>query len=304
MEQWNAAAKVCRTRLTAESPALSAGVYRSAINEQCWQPHEKRTRLADGRFAPRGQLNCRPFAVGKEPRATLKSPRYQFSIQDRPTRMTQSALPGDPRRRQFSIPRHPLRSVFKTPAPHRSGPFNPQEPHNDWEIALSGDLTDKQHDLLEKLIDAPRKSRGTIFFDTGGGSAYVGLALASIIRLRGLRVTGIVAGECSSAAILPFAACERRFVTPHSTLLFHPVRWASEEDIRFEEAAEWARHFKIFENDLDELISKLMNFPIDKLTEWTRPGRFVTGPEMVEAGLAQMVNLFDGDVYSQIAAKS
>ena len=55
---------------------------------------------------------------------------------------------------------------------------------------------------------------------------------ASIIRLRGLRVTGIVAGECSSAAILPFAACERRFVTPHSTLLFHPVRWASEEDFQ------------------------------------------------------------------------
>ena len=66
----------------------------------------------------------------------------------------------------------------------------------------------------------------------------------------------------------------------------------------------YARHFKLFETDLDDLISKLMNFPADKLAEWTRPGRFVSGPEMVEAGLAQMVNLFDGDVYSQIAAKS
>lgn len=150
-------------------------------------------------------------------------------------------------------------------------------------------------------MEVPRKSSGTIFFDSGGGSAYVGLAIASLIRLRGLRATGVVVSECSSAAIIAFAACERRFVTPHSTMLFHPIRWSSEEEIRLEEAAEWARHFGNLEQDLDQLISKLLDFPVEKIAAWTRPGRFVSGAEIVAAGLAQMVDLFSGDVWSQIA---
>lgn len=170
----------------------------------------------------------------------------------------------------------------------------------DWELAINGDLTDRQNDLLNALLEVPRNSRGTIFFDSGGGSAYVGLALASMIRLRGLRAVGVVASECSSAAILPFAACQERYVTAHSTLLFHPIRWQSEEEVRFEEAAEWARHFKILEDDLDRLIARMLNFDEKKLAEWTRPGRFVSGQEFVDEGLARMVDLFSGDVWTQI----
>lgn len=170
----------------------------------------------------------------------------------------------------------------------------------DWELAIYGDLTDKQPDLINKLVEVPRRSRGTIFFDSCGGSAYVGLGLASIIRLRGLDAVGVVAAECSSAAILPFAACNERYVTPHATLLFHPVRWHSEENVRLEEASEWARHFEIMERDMDQLLSRFLNFPAERLTAWTRPGRFVSGAEMVEAGLAKPVDLFSGDVWNQI----
>lgn len=176
----------------------------------------------------------------------------------------------------------------------------PREP--EWEIVLAGDLTDKQVDLIDRLVEVPRSSRGTIWFDSCGGSAYVGLSLATIIRLRGLDATAVVAGECSSAAIMPFAACNRRFVTRHATLLFHPVRWHSEENVRMEEAAEWARHFQIMEQDMDALLAKL--FPLDPaaLAKWTRPGRFVNGEELAAAGVATLVNLFDGDVWSQMRA--
>jgi len=186
------------------------------------------------------------------------------------------------------------------PAPDRAGAFNRNPLDQDWELAINGDLTDKQQDLVNELLDVPRRSKGTIWFDSGGGSAYVGLALCSIIRLRGLRVTAVVASECSSAAILPFAACERRYVTAHSTLLFHPIRWQTEEDVRLEEATEWARHFRDLETDLDRLLSRLLNFPDDRLQAWTRPGRFVSGQELVDAGLAQMIDLFSGDVWKQI----
>ncbi|MFG0333434.1 MAG: ClpP family protease [Maioricimonas sp. JB049] len=173
---------------------------------------------------------------------------------------------------------------------------------HDWELVLCGDFTDRQSDLMEQLVSVPRRSRGTIWFDSCGGSAYTGLALASTIRLRGLDPVAVVSGECSSAAILPFAACRRRFVTPHSTLLFHPLRWQSEENVRLEEAAEWTRHFRVMEEDLDRLIARLLDYPPEKLAAWNRPGRFVTGTELVEAGLARPLDLFGGDLWRQIAA--
>ena len=129
----------------------------------------------------------------------------------------------------------------------------------------------------------------------------MGLALASLIRLRGLDAVGVVASECSSAALLPLAACRKRFVTSHCTLLFHPVRWQSDDEVRLEEAAEWARHFQVMEQDMDGLLARLLDFPKEKLDAWTRPGRFVTGAEFVEAGLAKLVDLFSGDIWSQIS---
>lgn len=175
-----------------------------------------------------------------------------------------------------------------------------ETPRSDWEIILSGDLTDQQAELAGKLVEVPRRSRGTLFIDSSGGSVFSGLALASIIRLRGLDPLAVVAGECSSAAIMPFAACRRRFVTPHSTLLFHPMRWQSEEDVRMEEAVEWARYFKILEDDIDALLTRMFPCELSIIQNWTRPGRFVKGPELVEAGLAKMVDLFHGDLWAQV----
>jgi ATP-dependent Clp protease, protease subunit len=194
----------------------------------------------------------------------------------------------------------PLRRLKPYPgvpsAPRAAG----EPAHRDWELVIHGDLTEKQTDLVGHMLEVPRRSRGIIFFDSCGGSAYVGLALASLIRLRGLKADGVVAGECSSAALMPFAACRRRFVTKHSTLLFHPIRWQSEENVRLEEASEWARHFQQLEGELDELLAKMFGCPLDVLTKWTRPGRFVSGQELADAGLARLIDLFAGDVWQQI----
>jgi ATP-dependent Clp protease protease subunit len=189
----------------------------------------------------------------------------------------------------------------RSPAPQR---FDRDDAPIPWEVAIAGDLTDKQNDLLDRLLELPQGSRGTIYFDSCGGSAYVGISLAGIIRLRGLRAAGVVLGECSSAALLPFAACTERFVTPHSYLFFHPVRWSSEENVRIEEAAEWTRHFGVLEDEMDRLLAKLFEIPLETINSWTRPGRFLSGAEIAQAGLARMVDLFSGDLKSQIAASS
>jgi ATP-dependent protease ClpP protease subunit len=160
-----------------------------------------------------------------------------------------------------------------------------------WEIAICGELTDKHGDLVDKLIDVPRRSSGTIYFDSCGGNVYAGLSLATIIRMRGLRATAVVTGECSSSTLLPFAACEKRLVTPVSTFLFHPLRWHSEEDVRIEEATEWARHFKDLEADIDQLLSALLPLEMPVLQTWTRPGRFVRGSELIALGLAEPLDI-------------
>lgn len=186
-------------------------------------------------------------------------------------------------------------------APQPSTSLPPHRPDGRWEMSLAGELTDKHSELVAQFVDAPPRSSGTLWIDSCGGSVYAGLAIASLIRLRGLSVTAVVVGECSSAALLPFAACTRRFVTPHATLLFHPMRWQSEEDVQLEQATEWARHFKALEEDLDELLGRMLDVTTDQLNQWSRPGRFLNGSEAAAAGLATMVDLFAGPLSAQIA---
>jgi ATP-dependent Clp protease protease subunit len=213
---------------------------------------------------------------------------------------------------RFQSPRNARKKPAPAPKPV-SSPLRPYLPPDggrrpsawnlearDWEIVISGELIDKDGPLHDKLLELPRNSRGTIFFDSSGGSAYVGLALASLIRLRGLKAVGVVAGECSSAALMPFAACTERYVTPHTAMLFHPIRWQSDEQVRLEEAAEWARHFRIMEADHDELMAKLFGCDATIIKAWNNPGRFVSGAELVAVGLAKMIDLFSGDAWSQI----
>jgi ATP-dependent Clp protease, protease subunit len=161
-----------------------------------------------------------------------------------------------------------------------------------WEIAVTGELSDKQTELIGRLTEVPVGSRGILWFDSCGGSVYAGLALATLIKTRNLKAIGVVLGECSSAALMPFAACHRRFVTPLSTLLFHPMRWQSEEDVRLEEAAEWARHFRHLETRLDDLLTHLFPISAEALEKWNNPGRFVTGSELGELGLAELIDPF------------
>ena len=193
----------------------------------------------------------------------------------------------------------PVHRLGPAPGPGATFPPPSKSKRDDWEITLCGDLTDRQGELMADLVDLPRGSRGTVWFDSPGGSVYTGLAMASVMKLRGLKCTGVVAGECSSAAILPFAACERRLVTRHATLLFHPVRWHSEEDVKREEAVEWARHFEQMERDVDDVLATLLPMDRTALEAWTRPGKYITGAELAAAGLAELIDLFGGDVWRQ-----
>jgi ATP-dependent protease ClpP protease subunit len=159
------------------------------------------------------------------------------------------------------------------------------------EVAIVGDLTDNESDLTERLLGVEPGGECIIYFDSPGGSPYCGMSLVTLLRLRGIRATAVVTGECSSAALWPFAACQRRLVTPFSVFLFHPMKWQSEEHIGIREAAEWSRHFVELEHEMDVLLCDLFGRSADQINEWSRTHRYVTGRELVAAGLAELIEL-------------
>lgn len=159
------------------------------------------------------------------------------------------------------------------------------------ELHFTGDLTEREHDLTQELLDLSPGGSCLIYFDSPGGNPYVGLSLMTLMILRGVDATGIVTGECSSAALWPWAACRRRMVTPYSVLLFHPMKWQSEENVGLNEAAEWARHFGQLEKTMDEVLADLFGVSKSDMSRWMQPGRYLTGQEIADAGLAEMIAL-------------
>ena len=159
------------------------------------------------------------------------------------------------------------------------------------ELNFTGDLTEREHDLTQALLDVPPGGSCLIYFDSPGGNPYVGLSLMTLMMLRGVDATGIVTGECSSAALWPWAACRRRMVTPYSVLLFHPMKWQSEENVGLAEAAEWARHFGDLEKTMDQLLAELFGVPDADMARWMQPGRYLTGREIADAGIAELITL-------------
>ena len=166
-----------------------------------------------------------------------------------------------------------------------------REANGPMEISLVGDLTDNEVELTDKLLGVEPGGECTLYIDSPGGSPYCAVSLMTLILLRGLRVTGIITGECSSAALWPFAACARRLVTPYSVLLFHPMKWQSEEHVGLAEAAEWARHFGHLEQEMDSLLAELFGLPAAEMEKWITPGRYVSGRELADAGLAELIDL-------------
>ena len=166
-----------------------------------------------------------------------------------------------------------------------------QEQEGPVEIAIAGDLTENESTVTEKLLEVEPEGECILYFDCPGGSAYCAISLLTIIATRRLNATGIVTGECSSAALWPLAACQKRFVTPFSVLLFHPMKWQSEEHVQLKEAAEWTRHFAELEESMDRLLARFFGMSDELLAKWVQPGRYVTGTEFVEAGLAEMIDL-------------
>ena len=159
------------------------------------------------------------------------------------------------------------------------------------EIPVIGDVDDWEGEVVKSLLEIPPGGTCVFYIDSVGGSVFGALTVLTLVRHRRLDSTAIVLGECSSAALLLFAACRRRLVTPYSTFLFHRMRWQSEKRVSSGEAFHWAKHFEEMERDIDDLQVRLFGTAEKQLREWTANGQYVTGTQLVAAGLAEMFEL-------------
>ena len=159
------------------------------------------------------------------------------------------------------------------------------------EIALVGDVDDWEAEAIKQMLELPPGSEVVYYIDSAGGSVYGALAVLTLMKHRQIEGTAVVLGECSSAALLLFAGCRHRLVTPYSTLLFHRMRWQSEKRIGSFEASHWATHFAEMEKDIDDLQARLFGAAEEQVQAWTRTGRYVSGRQVVEAGLAELLEL-------------
>jgi len=159
------------------------------------------------------------------------------------------------------------------------------------DIAVVGDVDDYEVDVIKAVLELPPGSECTFYIDSAGGSVYGALALVTLLRQRKLNATAIVLGECSSAALLLFAACRKRLVTPYSTLFFHKMRWQSEKRVASQEAAVWASHFEQLEKDIDDLQVRLFGRGGKQIRAWIEGSQYVSGREIAAAGLAELLDI-------------
>src|SRR5438874_11220271 len=76
------------------------------------------------------------------------------------------------------------------------------------EIAVVGEVDDWEEDVIRALLEVPAGGECVFYIDSTGGSVYGALAVVTLLRQRRLKATAVVLGECSSATLLLFAACQ------------------------------------------------------------------------------------------------
>lgn len=161
------------------------------------------------------------------------------------------------------------------------------------EIAVVDDLEKYEKDVLEALMALPDRSACRLIINSGGGSVYAGLGIATLIEMKQLRATGVVLADCSSAALLVFSSCTERLVSPHASFLFHPIQWSSDERSRLPGALGWAREFKRIEDVCCAWICERLGLPGKLYRSWVQREVYITAHELVKLGAAKYIPGFE-----------
>lgn len=95
-----------------------------------------------------------------------------------------------------------------------------------------------------------------VFITSGGGSTYTGMAFYDLLRILPFEVITIAIGYVDSAAILPFMAGSKRFITPQTSFTFHLPSSSQNDRLVLTEHIQSAEDLKIILKDTQRLFLK------------------------------------------------
>lgn len=158
-------------------------------------------------------------------------------------------------------------------------------------LTLLEDVEKCEKELVEGLLGIPVGKSCRLLINSGGGSVYAAMGVCTVIRMRRLKVEAVVLADCSSSALMIFAAAHKRLMAPHASCLFHPMRWSGDENCRLPAARSWTQEFGRMSDVMENFLVENLPLARRTLRQWVRDERYVLATELVEAGLAEMLDL-------------
>ena len=156
------------------------------------------------------------------------------------------------------------------------------------DILLTGEIDERANKIVHALLKIPEDDEFTIYINSPGGSLMGAISIASTIQYRRLKGTVVVTGECSSAALLPFAACQDRFISPCSLFLWHQTQHepSGMESTRL---LPWAERAKSHDIATNTMLAEMLDIPRELISDWEKQSRYFSAKEMTKAGLAELI---------------
>lgn len=146
---------------------------------------------------------------------------------------------------------------------------------------------------LKQIAKMKEQTGGTIklLINTPGGDAYAGMQAANYMK--GSRVpidTVVLGGQAASMGSLLFLmGTGRRVMTTDSTLMFHQPRMVLNTMLTATEMANMGDNALRLKNQMDKLIAKVTELPLDEVAEMTKKDTFVYPLEALKKGFATHV---------------
>jgi len=163
-------------------------------------------------------------------------------------------------------------------------------------ITILDEVEKCEKEVVEALLSVPDKRPVRFLINSSGGSVYASMAICTVLKMKQLQAEAIVLADCSSSALMIFATCQTRRIAPHASLLFHPMRWSSDEQSRLPGAKSWAAEFTRVASVYEDWLVSHLGLQRRLLKTWMREERYVLAHELVELGVASFLEYPAADI--------
>lgn len=159
-------------------------------------------------------------------------------------------------------------------------------------IILMGEIDpDSTYEFLTAVVDLSSeraKEPVRLIINSPGGHIIHAFAMYDALKGAPFRTTGIVVGECCSAATIVLQACHNRLMSPNSTFMIH-VGTSFIGAKHHNEAVTDMKEIDRMSRAADELVAKRAGIPLKKYRKLQIFGRYFTAQEAVEYNFADKV---------------